>query len=63
MISAIIEYLFITLPIVMATAPAAGFSGDKVWSDRKVAEERGEITAINIKKSGSPGSISSIRTR
>jgi hypothetical protein len=35
----------------MATAPGAGVSGDKVWSDRKAAEEGGKITAINIEKS------------
>ena len=46
----------------MATAPGAGFSGDeKVWSDRKAAEEGGNITAINIKKSDY--SIGMIRTR
>ena len=36
----------------MATAPGAVVSGDKVWSDRKAAEEGGKITAINIEKSG-----------
>ena len=51
----------------MATAPGAGFTGDKVWSDRKAAEEGEEeegdckITAINIQKSG--GLIARIRTR
>ena len=34
---------------VLATTPTGG-SGDKVWSDRKEAEEGGNITAINIKK-------------
>ena len=34
----------------MATAPGAGVSGGKVWSDRKEAEEGGKITAINIEK-------------
>ena len=33
---------------VMATAPSVG-SGDKVWSDRKMAEVKGNITAIRIK--------------
>ena len=35
---------------VIATAPGAGVSGYKVWSDRKAAEEGGKITAINIEK-------------
>ena len=35
---------------MLATAPTGG-SGDEVWSDRKEAEEGGNITAINIKKS------------
>ena len=43
----------------MAATPGGG-SGDKVWSDRKEAEEGGNITAINIKKSKYIGSI---RTR
>ena len=50
----------------MATAPAAGVIGDKVWSDRKEAEEGGNITAINIKNnkmSYSGNYIASIRTR
>ena len=34
----------------MAATPGGG-SGDNVWSDRKEAEEGGNITAINIKKS------------
>ena len=46
---------------VMASTPGAGVSGDKVWSDRKKAEEGGNITAINIKMSH--GFIASIRTR
>ena len=33
---------------MLATAPTGG-SGDKVWSDRKEAEEGGNITAINIR--------------
>ena len=44
---------------VLAATPGGG-SGDKVWSDRKEAEEGGNITAINIKKSKYIGSI---RTR
>ena len=44
----------------MAATPGGG-SGDKVWSDRKDAEEGGNITAINIKKSSS--TIVRIRTR
>ena len=34
----------------MATAPAAGVSGDKVWSDRKEAKEIGimKMAMINI---------------
>ena len=43
----------------MAATPGGG-SGDKVWSDRKEAEEGGNITAINIKKYAGIGSI---RTR
>ena len=46
----------------MATAPGAGVSGDKVWSDRKAAEEGGKITAINIEKGYNYG-IRRIRTR
>ena len=45
----------------MATAPGAGVSGDEVWSDRKAAEEGGNITAINIEKRGYR--IARIRTR
>ena len=45
----------------MAATPGGG-SGDKVWSDRKEAEEGGNITAINIKKRRS-GLIARIRTR
>ena len=44
---------------VLAATPGGG-SGDNVWSDRKEAEEGGNITAINIKKSKYIGSI---RTR
>ena len=44
---------------VLAATPGGG-SGDKVWSDRKEAEEGGNITAINIKKKYGIGSI---RTR
>ena len=46
----------------MATAPGADVSGDKVWSDRKAAEEGGKITAINIEKGYNYG-IRRIRTR
>ena len=46
---------------VLAATPG-GRSGDKVWSDRKEAEEGGNITAINIKKT-SGGGIDWIRTR
>ena len=46
---------------VMATAPGADVSGEKVWSDRKAAEEGGKITAINIKKDNYR--IAEIRTR
>ena len=47
----------------MATAPGAGSSGDKkVWSDRKAAEEGGNITAIDITK-WDTGGITRIRTR
>ena len=45
----------------MATTPGADVSGDKVWSDRKAAEEGGKITAINIKKDNYR--IEKIRTR
>ena len=45
---------------VLAATPGGG-SGDQVWSDRKEAEEGGNITAINIKKSSL--GIGSIRTR
>ena len=44
----------------MAATPGGG-SGDDVWSDRKEAEEGGNITAINIKMNRSY--IDSIRTR
>ena len=44
----------------MAAAPGADVSGDKVWSDRKAAEEGGKITAINI---GKDYNIGRIRTR
>ena len=44
---------------VLAATPGGG-SGSFVWSDRKEAEEGGNITAINIKKSKYIGSI---RTR
>ena len=47
----------------MASAPGDGVSGDKVWSDRKAAEEGGNITAINIKKNPSGNSIGWIQTR
>ena len=47
---------------VMATSPGAGVSGGGVWSDRKEAEERGKITAINIEKGNNYG-IARIRTR
>ena len=60
---------------VIATTPTIG-SGDNVWNDRKEVEERGNITAINIKTSKRWGSckpgtqeywealcIGSIRTR
>ena len=47
----------------MATAPGSGVSGDKVWSDRKAAEERGKITAINIEKRRDNYGIVRIRTR
>ena len=64
MISTIIEYIFITHSFsVMATAPDGGVSGDEVWSDRKAAEEGGNITAINIRKSSIVFSIAMIRTR
>ena len=46
----------------MATSPGAGVSGGEVWSDRKEAEERGKITAINIEKGNNYG-IARIRTR
>ena len=46
---------------VIATTPGGG-SGDRVWSDRKEAEEGGNITAINI-KSESGHFIGRIRTR
>ena len=46
----------------MATAPGAGVSGDKVWSDRKAAEEGGKITAISIWKGANFG-MSMIRIR
>ena len=46
----------------MATAPGAGVSGDEVWSDRKAAEEGGNITAINI-GTLSGNYIGRIRTR
>ena len=45
---------------MIATAPGAGVSEDKVWSDRKAAEEGGKITAINIV---SGYTIDRIRTR
>ena len=45
----------------MATAPGAGVSGDKVWSDRKAVEEGGKITAINIMKSRN--GVARVRTR
>ena len=54
---------------MIATAPGAGVSGDEVWSgdmvwsDRKAAEEGGNITAINIKMSYYGDSIGRIRTR
>ena len=35
----------------MLAATPGGRGGDNVWSDRKEAEEGGNITAINIKKS------------
>ena len=43
---------------VLAATPGGG-SGDKVWSDRKEAEEGGNITAINIMTDdgGWPGKI------
>ena len=44
---------------MIATAPD-GVIGDKVWSDRKEAEEGGKITAISIKKGDY---IDRIRTR
>ena len=43
----------------MATTPTSGI-GDNVWSDRKEAEEEGNIKAIKIRKRSS--SIVSIRT-
>ena len=46
----------------MAVAPGADVSGEKVWSDRKAAEEGGKITAINIESDGYYG-IVRIRTR
>ena len=46
----------------MLAATPGGGSGDKVWSDRKEAEEGGNITAINIKKN-LIDYIDSIRTR
>ena len=46
---------------VIATTPD-GVSGDKVWTDRKDAEERGKITAINIEMGYDYG-IRRIRTR
>ena len=36
---------------------------NNVWSDRKEAEEGGNITAVNIKKSKSGYSIGRIRIR
>ena len=45
----------------MAATPGGG-SGDKVWSNRKEAEEGVNITAINIKKDRL-GYIGRIRTR
>ena len=45
---------------VLAATPGGG-SGDNVWSDRKEAEEGGNIPAINIKES--IYGIASIRTR
>ena len=49
----------------MATAPGAGVSGGKVWSDRKEVEEGGKITAIGIEKDkyGNDFGIARIRTR
>ena len=44
----------------MAATPGGG-SGDNVWSDRKEAEEGGNITAINIETDGY--FIGRIRTR
>ena len=46
---------------VLAATPGGG-SGSFVWSDRKEAEEGGNITAINIKKRRGV-SIDRIRTR
>ena len=46
---------------MIATALGTGVSGDKVWSDRKAAEEGGKITAINIRKTDY--GIKRIRTR
>ena len=45
----------------MARAPGADIGGNKVWSDRKAAEQGGKITAINIDKTNF--GISRIRTR